>query len=115
MNWNDLLNIVISLSIATITTVIVPFVISKIKNEKIKKILSILNEKVAEAVKEVYQTYVEQLKTENKFDKEAQKTALLTAKKKIESSLSEEIKKYIEENKVDLESLIESTIYTLKN
>lgn len=115
MNWSNLLEGICSLAITIITSFVIPYFISKIKNEKVKKLLNSLNDKVAEVVKEVYQTYVEALKKEDKFDEEAQKTALSTAKEKLESSLSDELKSYIEKNKVNLESLIESTIYTLKN
>ena len=67
----------------------------------------------------MFQTYVESLKKEGAFTSEKQKEALAKCLTIIEGSLSTELKDYIVNNYGDMEAylktLIESTIYSLKN
>ena len=95
------------------------FLNSKIKDEKTKKLLDKANEIVLDAVRIVFQTYVEALKEKNEFDKSAQSIALGKAKRIVESELNDEIKSFISENYGDLSiwitNQIEASIYKLKN
>lgn len=91
---------------------------TKIKNEKFAHFMSTTFEITANAVKEVYQTYVDAIKKEGKFDEEAQKKALEMCLNKIKSQLAPELLDFIGKNFGDvtdyLKSLIESYIYSLK-
>lgn len=105
--------------ITLLGTKLISWLSAKIKNEKATKILSDANAIIMSAVKSTFQTYVDALKKEGNFNKEAQLIALSKAKDTALGELSEETKNYIEENYGDLDSWlttsIESTIDTLKN
>lgn len=91
---------------------------TKIKDQKCATYLITVTDLTTRAVCEVYQTYVEAIKAEDKFDKEAQEKALEMCITKIKSQLAPEILDYIGHNFGDvtdyLKTLIESTIYNLK-
>lgn len=92
---------------------------TKIKDENAKQQLTIATDIVTNAVRSVFQTYVETLKKNGTFDKESQKVALIKAKDDALAQMSDEIKDYITKNYGDLETWIttqiESTINILKN
>lgn len=92
---------------------------TKIKNEKGQAIVQKATEVVLNAVKCVFQTYVEALKKEGKFDANAQKQALIQAKNLALAQLSTDAKDYIVANYGDLTqwltTQIEASINTLKN
>lgn len=92
---------------------------AKIKDENAKQQLTVATDIVMNAVRSVFQTYVETLKKNGTFDKESQKVALIKAKDDALAQMSDEIKDYITKNYGDLEAWIttqiESTINILKN
>ena len=92
---------------------------SKIKNEKVAKCLTEASEIVLNAVRSVFQTYVESLKKSGSFDKDAQIEALNLAKNIVLSQLSAETKTFISSNNGDLNewliTSIEAGINKLKN
>lgn len=92
---------------------------AKIKDENAKQQLTVATDIVMNAVRSVFQTYVETLKKNGTFDKESQKVALIKAKDDAIAQMSDEIKDYITKNYGDLETWIttqiESTINILKN
>lgn len=92
---------------------------AKIKDENAKQQLTVATDIVMNAVRSVFQTYVETLKKNGTFDKESQKVALIKAKDDALAQMSDEIKDYITKNYGDLETWIttqiESTINILKN
>ena len=92
---------------------------SKIKDENAKQQLTVATDIVTNAVRSVFQTYVEALKKNGTFDKESQKVALIKAKDYVLAQMSDEIKEYITKNYGNLETWIitqiESTINILKN
>ena len=92
---------------------------SKIKDENAKQQLTVATDIVTNAVRSVFQTYVEALKKNGTFDKESQKVALIKSKDYVLAQMSDEIKDYISKNYGDLETWIitqiESTINILKN
>ena len=92
---------------------------SKIKDEKAARLLNQANEIVINAVKSVFQTYVESLKNNGGFGEKEQKEALSRAKLIITSELTEELKEFIGKNYGDLANWItnqiEASIYKLKN
>lgn len=90
----------------------------KIKDKKAANYLSTINELAWTCVKEVYQTYVETLKKEGKFDKEAQEKALHSCLNTLKAQLKDEIWEFIKTNFGDIDtyliSIIESIIFSLK-
>jgi len=115
---------------AVVTTVLLPLLtlagtklISwigiKTKNEKATALLSTATNIVFNAVRSVFQTYVESLKASGSFNNEAQLTALNKAKDIALSELSDDVKEYLTANFGDLEAWlvnqIESSINILKN
>lgn len=85
-----------------------------VKNEKVKAILVDIQNTVTNSVKVTYQTYVENLKKENLFDKKAQVKALAITKEKVLATLTDDAKKLLTTNAENIEDvivdLIEKTI-----
>ena len=92
---------------------------TKIKNEKAQKLMAEIALLIEDAVKATYQEYVEALKKEGTFDKDAQHNALVIAKQKIQASLSDEAKEFLSKNYLNIDEWIDTTIhsvlYNLKN
>ncbi len=124
---NDILINIISI---IVTAVVIPlitllgaklvkWVASKIDDENAAKLLETASTVVLNAVKAVFQTYVEALKKEGKFDAAAQKVALEQAKTIALSQLTADTQKFISANFGDVDTWlvtqIEATINTLKN
>ena len=124
---NDILINVIS---AVVTTVLLPLITwagtkliqyigTKVKNEKAAALLTMATTIVLNAVRSVFQTYVESLKASGSFNAEAQQTALSKAKDIALSQLGDDVKEYISSTYGNLDgwltNQIESTINLLKN
>ena len=92
---------------------------SKMKDKKAAKMLSDIIRIITDAVMEIFQTFVEALKKEGKFDAAAQQMAKEKAMEKIMTRLGEDMKKYISDNYGDIKAWIsdqiETIIYQLKN
>ena len=105
--------------ITLLGTKLIKWISSKIDNEKAAKYLSEATAIVLDAVKCVFQTYVEALKKEGSFNASAQVIALNKAKDIVLDQLNEDIKKYIQNNFGDVDTWIttqiEASINTLKN
>lgn len=97
-----------------ITTVLLPLLVkwiqTKIKNEKLNYAFSELSETVITAVDYVQQTFVDQLKKDGKFNSEAQKEAMKKALNYAIVTITDTTKKIIESENIDLEALIEKYI-----
>ncbi|MEG2688757.1 MAG: phage holin, LLH family [Clostridia bacterium] len=91
---------------------------TKVKNEKLARILEMSVNTVANVVKGTYQTYVEAIKGTEKWTEEAQKEALRKSIETAKSLMTEESKKFIAETYGDLDAwltnIIEAKIYDLK-
>lgn len=91
---------------------------SKMKDKKIAKMLSDIFQIITDVVMEIFQTYVEALKKEGRFDAAAQKMAKDRAMEKIMARLSDTMKDYISEHYGDIRNWIseqiEVAIYQLK-
>lgn len=74
---------------------LVKWLSTKTKNEKVQKYIEEATNAVVVAVSEVSQTYVETLKKEGKFDKDAQKVAFEKAKAQSLALISSNSKKAI--------------------
>lgn len=123
MDWQSLVIQIVSVILATLGAWVLAKVKSlintKIKNEKARALLDSATTVVSNVVKATYQTYVESIKGTDAWTKDAQEKALQTAVTAARSQLSEEVEKYISDNFGDVEtwikSLIETTLYNLKN
>jgi len=98
---------------------LVQLINSKIKNNKAANFLSTATTIIINAVRSVFQTYVEALKKEDKFDEASQKLALLKARDIALNQMTEDVKNYITSTYGDLDTWIntniEATINILKN
>ena len=100
-------------------TRLIAYLNSKIKDENYKILLTTATDIVVNAVRSVFQTYVESLKASGNFDSEAQLIALNKAKDIALEQMTNEVKEFISKNygSVDawLTTTIESTINLIKN
>lgn len=98
---------------------LVQLINSKINNNKAANFLSTATTIVINAVRSVFQTYVEALKKEDKFDEASQKLALLKARDIALNQMTDDVKNYITSTYGDLDTWIntniEATISILKN
>ena len=92
---------------------------SKMKDKKMAALLAQAMQIVADAVKLIFQEFVEVLKKNGKFDEAAQKEAKEEATKIIMNKLTPELKEFITANYGDISTWvndqIEVAIYNLKN
>ena len=114
-----LLTAVILPLISIAGTQLIKFINSKIKNNELAKQLATATTIVTNAVRVVFQTYVDALKKSGSFDNDAQAEALTRAKNIALSQITEDTKSYIEENYGDFNNWltiqIEASINCLKN
>lgn len=123
MDWNNIFTEIILSFVGLLFSALgiwVTYLINKyIKDQKIKDILNSLHQLVKDSVLEVYQTFVEELKDKDMFDKNAQKLALERCLDLIKTNMSRDVKEWLEANVGDitayLKSLIEAQIGLLKN
>ena len=123
---NDILFKIISVLVTAVIlplisiggTQLIKFINSKIKDNEIAKQLTTATTIVTNAVRSVFQTYVESLKAEGKFDAQSQSVALTKAKDIALKQMSEETKNFIVTNYGDINNWlitqIEATINLLK-
>lgn len=92
---------------------------TKIKNEKAANFFKQACDIVLNAVRSVFQTYVESLKNSGNFNKDAQAIAFNKAKAIILNQMTQELKTFIISNYGDLDdwinNQIEASINLLKN
>lgn len=92
---------------------------SKMKDKKMAALLAQALQIVADAVKLIFQEFVEALKKSGKFDEAAQKEAKEAAIKIIMNKLTPELKEFITANYGDItewvSNQIEVAIYNFKN
>lgn len=123
MDWTEILFSVVGVILTALASWAVAkltaLIDSKVKDGKAKGFLNTALSIITDVVKQTYQTCVESLKAEGKFDASAQKAALEKAVNTIKGLLSEKVQSYIAENYGDAEKWIttqvESAIYSLKN
>lgn len=125
-NFGDVLEILFKLIVLPIIPLVVLYAKTfiqlkieelqeKIDNENVDKYLGLANDILQKVVTEVTQTYVDNLKSTNSFDKEAQKKAFMLAKEKFELIATDEVKNVIDEVMGDYDAWIQSAIETLVN
>lgn len=121
--------IVINIISVVVTSIVIPLITflgvkltqwlnTKIKGEKERNLLTKITEIITNNVASTFQTFVESLKKENKFDLNAQAQALRKTKESIFNELSDEAIQYIDNNFGDfnewITTQIEATIYKMK-
>lgn len=98
---------------------LVTYLNSKIKDANAKKLLTTATDIVINAVRSVFQTYVDSLKASGSFDAQAQTQAFTKAKDIALSQMTDEVKTFIDKNygSIDawLTTTIEATINLIKN
>lgn len=121
MNWLEIANQVcqtlLPLVLTALSVTLIAFVNNKLEegkkmseSELTDKYLTMLQGTIEDAVLATTQTYVEALKNQNMFDKEAQKHAFQMTYDAIMKVLTEDAKKYIESAVGDLETYITNKI-----
>ena len=121
----EVLNIILSAVSIVITglaswgvSVLINWMNSKIKDQKLAGYLTTITQIITDAVMNVFQSFVETLKTNGKFDEKAQAEAKQKAIDIIMTQLTPELKDYITNNFGDMKewisNKIESVIYSLK-
>ena len=114
MDWRQILTeIIISILGIVLTAVsgyVMAWISSKIKDEKMKRILNEALQTVSNGVDFVYQTYVEGLKGTSLWDKNAMKEASNRAMEYITANLTEDAKAFISKNGKDLAEWIKEQI-----
>lgn len=103
--------------LGVLTTFLVRYINAKMKtlvdtisDEKQKKYIEMLNNTITDCVIATTQTYVDTLKKQGKFDKEAQEQAFLMTFNAVSDLLTEESKKYLNEVIEDLDLYIKQKI-----
>lgn len=125
MDWlqiaNDVCQTLLPLVLMALSVTLITFINTKLEEGKKKidsdvtdKYLTMLQDTIEDAVLATTQTYVEALKNQNMFDKEAQKQAFQLTYDAVMKVLTDDAKKYIENAVGDLEiyitNKIESTV-----
>lgn len=123
MTWQSIIISVVSVILTGLASwavsVLVAWLNTKIKNEKLRAIINQAISSVQSVVQATYQTFVETLKAKGEFNENAQKQALNQAITAAKAQLSTEFTTYLAESGTDTEewltTQIESAIYQLKN
>lgn len=117
MEWLALLQLFLIPVIGLLTGFIIQFlkvkekeINDKLENENLEIYITMLNDTIIACVMATTQTYVEALKKENAFTKEAQEEAFRRTYEAIMATLTEESKKYLTKIYGDLEAYITNRI-----
>ena len=110
--------VIITGLISWATTKLISLMNSKIKDTQVKRWATDLTSIIMNSVLTITQTYVDNLKKDNAFTKEAQKEAFNQCLTLVQNQLTPELRKYIEDNfgdiQVYLKTQIEAMIKSLK-
>lgn len=85
-------------------------ILDQVNNATAKKYISLITETITNCVIATNQTYVDTLKKENRFDKEAQQKAFEKTLNAVLNILSEDAKMYIKETTGDLNTYLSQMI-----
>ena len=121
MNWQEIVITVISAIVTALASWVVSkittYINTKVKDTKLKGYLNSAVTVVGSAVKQTYQTYVENIKGTDFWTEDAQKNALAAALETTKAQLSGDVQMYIQSNFGDLDkwiiTQIEAAIYVL--
>ena len=107
--WSAL-GVLVTGSLSWVTTVLINWLNSKIKDAKLRKWTVDLSQIIMTSVKTISQTYVESLKAQGKFDAAAQQRAFELTSKAVMKILSEDAKIYLASAVGDLNAYITKKI-----
>lgn len=114
MNWQDLIMYIIQTLCGLVITVGIPFLFTllrkKIKDDKLNRIITRVENIVSKTVTLINQTYVDALKERDMFDAEAQKAAFEMCEEKVLAMLNDESIKAIAETFGDFDEWIRTLI-----
>ena len=123
MNYNELITSIFQVCIIPLLGVLTSFFVKWVNaksaelkaqtdNTLTKKYLDMLDKSISQAVIATTQTYVDSLKKQGKFDKEAQKEAFNRVYESVMLTLNEEAATYLETAIGDLQEYIVNKIET---
>ena len=123
MNYNELITSIFQVCIIPLLGVLISFFVKWVNaksaelkaqtdNTLTKKYLDMLDKSISQAVIATTQTYVDTLKKQGKFDKEAQKEAFNRVYESVMLTLNEEAATYLETAIGDLQEYIVNKIET---
>ena len=121
MTWLDIIHqlfqTLLPVAMAAISVTLIYYITNVVKSSKIKtdnelaiKYLDMLEDTITKAVLATTQTYVENMKNKNAFDKEAQKTAFDMTYNAVMKVLTDDVKVYLEQIVGDLDTYITAQI-----
>lgn len=114
MTWEQILITCVA-TIATglaswLVTMLTKWLSSKIKDEKMRRCLNALNDIIIAAVQSTNQTFVEAMKKDGSFTKEAAEEAFNQTMSIVKAQLTEDLKSFISENFGDIEAFLRAQI-----
>ena len=122
MTWNEVIMYIIETVLKLIVLVIVPYLFNqirlKLKNDTQIKYLGMFEQLVKDAVSQVQQTYVENMKAEDLFDEKAQIEAFDMVKSTVLNMMNDRMMKIVIEAVGDfdeyLRNKIEAQVFAIK-
>lgn len=123
MGWNEILMYIIETILKLVVAVAIPYgfklLRNKIQNDTQIKYLNKFEKLVADAVNQVQQTYVENMKAENLFDKQAQIDAFAMVKANVLNMMNDRMQEIVIDAVGDFDeymrNIIESEVFKMKN
>lgn len=120
--WNEVLMYFIEVVLKLIISAVIPYLFVQIgknfKSDAAKKYLDMFEKLVADAVAQVQQTYVENMKAEDLFDKDAQEKAFEMVKENVLKMMNSRMQTIVTDAVGDFDeyirNLIESQVYKMK-
>ena len=121
--WNEVIMYIIETVLKLIVVVLIPYLANlvrvKVKNDKQAKYLDLAEKLIRDAVTQVQQTYVENMKAEDLFDKQAQAEAFERVKANVISVMNKEMIDIVIEAVGDFDSymrnIIEAQVFELNH
>ena len=122
MGWNEILMYIIETVLKLVVGVAIPYGFNilrkKLQNDTQIKYLGKFEQLVADAVNQVQQTYVANLKAQDMFDKEAQMEALAKVKATVINMMNDRMQEIVIDAVGDFDTymrnLIESEVFKIK-
>lgn len=126
MNWSELIASIFQVCLIPLLGILTKYFVAYIamkseemqkqaKNELAQKYLQMAGETIMACVIATNQTYVESLKAQGKFDKEAQEIAFNKTLESVLTLLNDEVKEYITEVFGDLNAYLNTQIEAAVN
>ena len=122
MTWNEVIMYIIETMLKLIVVVIIPYLFNqiriKLQNDTQIKYLGMFEQLVKDAVSQVQQTYVENMKAEDLFDEKAQIEAFDMVKNTVLNMMNDRMMKIVMEAVGDfdeyLRNKIEAQVFAIK-